>query len=75
MAGFNQAFYCGTFRPDCRPFRTGIFTKKESRIRYTTQYIDSIIDIKMRPLCSCIKTGVILEIEERIALPNRLSPL
>lgn len=27
MAGSNQAFYCGTLRPDCRPFRTGIFTK------------------------------------------------
>lgn len=25
MAGSNQAFYCGTLRPDCRPFRTGIF--------------------------------------------------
>ena len=21
MAGPNQAFYCGTLRPDCRPFR------------------------------------------------------
>ena len=26
MAGPNQAFYCGTLRPDYRPFRTGIFT-------------------------------------------------
>ena len=25
MAGPNQAFYCGTLRPDYRPFRTGIF--------------------------------------------------
>ena len=28
MAGPNQAFYCGTLRPDCRPFRTGIFNSK-----------------------------------------------
>ena len=28
MAGSNQAFYCGTLRPDCRPFRTGIFIEK-----------------------------------------------
>lgn len=27
MAGLNQAFYCDTFRPDCRPFRTGTFTQ------------------------------------------------
>ena len=27
MAGSNQAFYCGTLRPDCRPFRTGIFRR------------------------------------------------
>ena len=26
MVGPNQSFYCGTLRPDCRPFRTGIFT-------------------------------------------------
>ena len=26
MAGPNQSFYCGTLWPDCRPFRTGIFT-------------------------------------------------
>ena len=26
MAGPNQAFYCGTLRPDYRPFRTGIFS-------------------------------------------------
>ncbi len=25
MVGPNQSFYCGTLRPDCRPFRTGIF--------------------------------------------------
>ena len=25
MAGPNPAFYCGTLRPDYRPFRTGIF--------------------------------------------------
>ena len=29
MVGPNQSFYCGTLRPDCRPFRTGIF-----RIRF-----------------------------------------
>ena len=27
MAGPNQSFYCGTLRPDCRSFRTGIFTE------------------------------------------------
>ena len=27
MVGPNQSFYCGTLRPDCRPFRTGIFKK------------------------------------------------
>ena len=26
MVGPNQSFYCGTLRPDCRPFRTGIFS-------------------------------------------------
>ena len=30
MAGPNQAFYCGTLRPDYRPFRTGIFNSKLS---------------------------------------------
>ena len=28
MVGLNQAFYCGTLRPDCRSFRTGIFNIK-----------------------------------------------
>ena len=26
MVGPNQSFYRGTLRPDCRPFRAGIFT-------------------------------------------------
>ena len=29
MVGPNQSFYCGTLRPDCRPFRTGIFNGKQ----------------------------------------------
>lgn len=29
MVGPNQSFYCGTLRPDCRPFRTGIFKKND----------------------------------------------
>ena len=29
MVGPNQSFYCGTLRPDCRPFRTGIFNWSE----------------------------------------------
>lgn len=28
MVGPNQSFYCGTLRPDCRPFRTGIFKQQ-----------------------------------------------
>ena len=28
MVGLNQAFYCGTLRPDCRSFRAGIFRQK-----------------------------------------------
>ena len=28
MAGPNQAFYCGTLRPDCHPFRSGIFIRR-----------------------------------------------
>ena len=28
MVGPNQSFYRGTIRPDCRPFRAGIFNKK-----------------------------------------------
>lgn len=27
MVGPNQSFYRGTLRPDCRPFRAGIFSR------------------------------------------------
>ena len=41
MVGLNQAFYCGTLRPDCRSFRAGIFTslqRNNSRIFGVCQY-------------------------------------
>ena len=31
MVGPNQSFYCGTLRPDCRPFRAGIFIRRTAR--------------------------------------------
>ena len=34
MVGPNQSFYCGTLRPDCRPFRTGIFIISMFQILY-----------------------------------------
>ena len=36
MAGPNQAFCCGTLRPDCCPFRIGIFTKSKNYDNHTS---------------------------------------
>ena len=47
MVGPNQSFYCGTLRPDCRPFRTGIFMK----VRRETVRAESGRDRGLKSIC------------------------